>query len=97
MLLLSCGQRLPTPYPSPTPPVAPLPSPEPTRCLQPREWRPPAGKNSGDMRDLGDVHPSADNPHVLDGLLLRIADSMQAIGAQSHDIVPTEPDALGQS
>jgi hypothetical protein len=52
MLLLSCAPRLPTPYPSPTPRVAPPPSPEPTRCLQAREWQPPAGKNSADTRDL---------------------------------------------
>lgn len=52
MLLLSCAPRLPTPYPSPTPRVAPSPSPEPTRCLQPRDWRPPAGKNGGDTHNL---------------------------------------------
>jgi hypothetical protein len=217
VLLLSCGQRLPTPYPSPTPRVAPPPSPESTRCLQPREWRPSAGKNSGDTRDLtglqqavpfplqaptylpdgftldratyneyvdgtwdvaiyyarlpndtqagglitvyynqsaetileylaarlvnacalqqvqvsghagytlwdagtggepavliwqdgdlkvsiwvelGDVRPSADKPHILDDLLLQLAESMRPIGAQGHDIVPTELDALGRS
>jgi hypothetical protein len=76
LLLLSCGQWLPTPYPSPTPRVAPLPTPEPTRCLQPREWRPPAGKNSGDTRDLADV-------------LLQIADSMRPIARNTDDMLAT--------
>jgi hypothetical protein len=62
LLLLSCGQRLPTPYPSPMPRVAPLPSPERTRCLQPREWRPPAGKNSGDTRDLAGLQHAVPFP-----------------------------------
>jgi len=61
-LLLSCASRLPTPYPSPTPEVAPPLTPQATRCLQPREWRPPAGRNSADTRDLAALQAAVPFP-----------------------------------
>jgi hypothetical protein len=62
LLLLGCRQRLPAPHPSPTPRVLPAPSPAPTRCPQPREWRPPAGKTSGDTRDLAELQRAVPFP-----------------------------------
>ncbi len=36
--------------------------------------------------ELGDVHPRADNPHVLDDLLRQMADSMRPVGRNADDM-----------
>jgi hypothetical protein len=36
--------------------------------------------------ELGDIHPSADKPHVLDDLLRPMADSMRPVGRNADDM-----------